>query len=111
MFGLRGLQKYYQDIDDKNQKRYHLYLITSKLQSEIPKKMIEMSCRSDIFFSFDMKKIKGYDIELNFLAPIEFLKDELCNYLSENHVLLILEMLQIDPNLRITSKNALNALQ
>lgn len=42
-----------------NEDRYHLYLITQRL-GQIPEEIIKQSAYKDIFFTYDMKKVKGF---------------------------------------------------
>ena len=49
----------YHDENECNDERYHLYSIASNI-GMIPNEMMKQSKNKDIYFSHDMKRIKGY---------------------------------------------------
>jgi serine/threonine protein kinase len=103
------------DADDYNgnENRYQLYIITQKL-GIIPKKMIEISKYKQIIFTHDCKKIKGFNSidfsnnlnhELNDILKIYDLDEK-----KQIHFMnLVLSLLEIDPDKRISAKTALQS--
>jgi len=82
-----------------NEERYHLHLIKKKL-GDIPIEMITKSKYKDIMMSVDMTKIKGHLNEFTNTNSMEINGNE---YISE----LIMKILKIDPQQRLTSTNAI----
>lgn len=94
-----------------NEKRHHIYLITKKL-GVIPKSMCEKSPKKDIFFTGDLKRIKGYK-HIDFSKPIWL---SVSNISKSNNLSTTTEMyfqdfvskiFSHDPKTRLTASDAL----
>jgi serine/threonine-protein kinase SRPK3 len=97
-----------------NEDRYHLYLITQRL-GEIPEKIIKESAYKDIFFTCNMKKVKGFQNIENKDLMIELKKmlhDD--GYTSKDDIdkiiCLITGCLKYHSNERISSHEALKII-
>jgi len=99
------------DSHDGNSVRHHIFLIVKKL-GQLPINMIKSSPKKDIFFSCDMKRIKGYKS----IDTSSSLMNDICEVCERNgldkqtknsFVDLIYKLLSYNPSDRITSKEAL----
>lgn len=104
------------DEYDRN-KRYHLYLITQKL-GQIPTELIEKSKNRDVYFTHNMKKIKGFHKIYNDDLSIE-LRSFFEKYYKDNQhqtcqntklIDVILGCLKMNSCERLTAKEALALL-
>jgi serine/threonine protein kinase len=99
------------DDFDGNSKRHHLYLIVSKLGT-IPTTMMESCKDKDIFFTHDLKRIKGYK-SIDFSHPLSDDLQELClknnvDQVTKDFFLdFMSKIFTYDPVSRLSSKNAL----
>lgn len=98
------------DNVDTNIERYHLFLITQKL-GMLTKEMMRQSKKAEIFFTKNLKKIKGNykKIGCTLIEQLDlYLTTKSCSerdrvYLTD----LIVKMLSLDPTHRITATDAL----
>lgn len=85
-----------------NEDRYHLYMITQKLDI-IPHDMITASPYRDVLYTHSTNKIKGFR-----KLEKEDLKSDLLDVITEKKIVdLIIGCLKIRPDQRITAKHAL----
>ena len=99
------------DDCDGNSRRHHLYLIVTKL-GIVPTTMMEMCKNKDIFFTHDLKRIKGYK-NIDFSHPLIDDLQQICqkNNVDANITTQFLDFMSkiftYEPTNRLTSKNAL----
>lgn len=97
--------------EQDNHKRFHLYLITSFF-GNLPEDIIKKSSKKDLFFTSDLKCIKGYSSIEEFSA-IDVLQDkinkiDLNDNDKKNIISCITNMLVLDYNNRISSRKILD---
>jgi serine/threonine-protein kinase SRPK3 len=89
--------------DDQNNTKYHLYLITQTL-GDIPIEMKEKSPKKNIYFTNNFETIRGFN---NYTLN----KSKILNLLDKNIAKIILKMLNIDPEKRLSASDLLNYIQ
>ena len=96
-------------------KRYHLYLITQKL-GEIPSKMIDQSKNKDVYFTCDMKKVKGFkkiyndDLNEKLNSIINNLEKKEDEDIMNKIIKIIKGCVCLDPSVRLTTTQCLEIL-
>lgn len=101
------------DADDYNgnTKRHHMFLITEKL-GLYPKHLIGNSPKKDVFFSVDMKRIKGHkNIKYNNIRNIiknNLFENKIYDTLADDCTDFIVRLLDYDINSRLTASSALS---
>lgn len=108
---LTGKVLFYPDSYSGNTVRHHLFLIIKKL-GKLPESMMKESPKKDIFFSHDLKRIKGYK-SIDTSAPLQTDIRSICllnncnKETTDGFTDLLLDLLCYSPDGRITADAAL----
>lgn len=95
------------DYDASNIDKHQLYLIVKRL-GMIPKHMIEKCPKRELFFSSDRKSVRGYkNVQYESLVSELLTKETRKNKKYVQLIDLIVKLLKIDPEKRISSKEVM----